>query len=74
MHAVHLNHLLTPGSPGYAALKLGAVASVFGLQFALRRRAGRGHEDAAEPVAATDEPARRSPHPRSKKKRRRRRP
>jgi hypothetical protein len=69
-----LRHLLTPGSPGYAALKLGAVAGVIGLRVALHRRSTRAHRDAGEaaPPAETSAQARRSPHPRSKKKRKRR--
>jgi hypothetical protein len=70
MHAVR--HLLTPGTPGYSALRLSAVAGVFGLQFALRRRSRGSGEHPAEPAEAAA-PSRRDPHPRSKKKRPRRR-
>jgi hypothetical protein len=31
-------HLLTPGSPAYAMLKVGAIGGVFALRFALVRR------------------------------------
>ena len=31
-------HPLTPGSPAYAALKVGAIGSVIALRFALTRR------------------------------------
>jgi hypothetical protein len=64
-----LRHILTPGTPTYAALKLGAVGSVVGLQYALRRRA-RDHHAAQLPVAESRSESRRGPHPRSKKKRR----
>jgi hypothetical protein len=70
-----LRHLLTPGTPGYAALKLGALAGVAGLHMAVRRRRRRGDPaghatTAPEPEHAA--PAGRAPHPRSKKRRRRR--
>ena len=38
MHA--LRHLLTPGSPVYALLKVAAVASVVAIQVAIARRKG----------------------------------
>ena len=64
-------HLLTPGSPAYAMLKIGAIGGIFALRFALVRK-NKAKETAAEvePVAA---PVRRDPHPVSKKKKRRRR-
>jgi hypothetical protein len=63
-------HPLTPGSPAYAALKLGAIGSVVALRFALTRRNRGGDEEAApEPPPERQ----RSPHPVSKKKKRRRR-
>jgi hypothetical protein len=64
-----LRHVLTPGTPGYAALKLAAVGGVVGLQFALRRRDARHEPPAPEPV---HQPSPR-PHSRSKKKKRSRR-
>ena len=66
-------HLLTPGSPAYAMLKIGAVGGIFALRFALVRR-NRAHDQGAapEPVEAAA-PVRRDPHPVSKKKKRRRR-
>ena len=68
MHGIR--HLLTPGTPGYAALRVGAMASLAGLGFAARRRGRRNAPEApSEPGPARS----RSPHPRSKKKRRRRR-
>ena len=66
-------HLLTPGSPAYAALKIGAIGSIFALRFALVRR-NRGEPAATEPeTVQAAEPVRRNPHPVSKKKKRRRR-
>jgi hypothetical protein len=63
-------HPLTPGSPAYAALKVGAIGSVVALRFALTRRNRGGDEEAApEPPPERQ----RSPHPVSKKKKRRRR-
>jgi hypothetical protein len=64
-------HPLTPGSPVYAALKVGAVGSVFALRFALTRRKRDGHDD--EPAAEPQPERQRSPHPVSRKKKRRRR-
>ena len=62
-------HPLTPGSPAYAALKVGAIGTVVALRFALTRRNRGKQEPAAEP-----QPERaRSPHPVSRKKKRRRR-
>jgi hypothetical protein len=57
-------HPLTPGSPAYALLKLGAVGSIFALRFVLLRRSK---------AKEVPPPARRDPHPVSKKKKRRRR-
>ena len=64
-------HLLTPGSPAYALLKVGAIGGVFALRMAMGRRA-RADEHAAPPEPPAPAP-RRNPHPVSKKKRRRRR-
>ena len=57
-------HPLTPGSPAYAALKVGAIGTVIALRFALTRR-NREQELPAEPE--------RSAHPVSRKKKKRRR-
>jgi hypothetical protein len=68
-------HPLTPGSPAYAMLKVGAVGSIFALRFALMRRnrqkgASEAPEQlATEPAAEPQPPA----HPVSRKKKRRRR-
>ena len=62
-------HPLTPGSPAYTALKVGALGTVVALRFALTRR--NRHED--EPVAEPQPERERSAHPVSKKKKRRRR-
>jgi hypothetical protein len=64
-------HPLTPGSPVYAALKVGAIGSVVALRFALSRRNRDGHGD--EPTAQPQPERKRSPHPVSRKKKRRRR-
>jgi hypothetical protein len=67
-------HLLSPGSPAYALLKVGAIGGVLALRFALVRK-NRAEEEAAAEASAVEvaPPARRSPHPVSKKKKRRRR-
>ena len=67
-------HPLTPGSPAYAMLKVGALGSIFALRFALTRR-NRDHDDTPPEPTATEaqvEP-KRSAHPVSRKKKRRRR-
>jgi hypothetical protein len=64
-------HPLTPGSPVYAALKVGAIGSVVALRFALTRRNREGHSD--EPAAPVQPERNRTPHPVSRKKKRRRR-
>jgi hypothetical protein len=63
-------HPLTPGSPAYAALKVGAIGSVVALRFVLTRRNRGGHEEEAAPERPPER--QRSPHPVSKKKKRRR--
>ena len=70
MHSVR--HLLQPGTPSYAALKLAAVGGVVGVQLAVRRRGrARGEHPLEAPEASdTPSPSRPRPHPRSKKKRR----
>ena len=66
-------HPLTPGSPVYAMLKVGAIGGIFALRFALVRR-NKSHADGAEPEPVeVAEPVRRDRHPVSKKKKRRRR-
>jgi hypothetical protein len=67
-------HPLTPGSPAYAALKVGALGSIVALRFALTRR-NRHEEDAAPEQASTELPTepQRPAHPVSRKKKRRRR-
>jgi hypothetical protein len=62
-------HLLTPGSPAYAMLKVGAIGGIFALRFALVRKKKDTDEPAAEPAEARPAP----PHPVSRKKQRRRR-
>jgi hypothetical protein len=67
-------HPLTPGSPAYAMLKIGAIGSIVALRFALtRRNRNEGGEEqeqlATEPAAERQAPA----HPVSRKKKKRRR-
>jgi hypothetical protein len=64
-------HLLTPGSPAYAMLKVGAIGSIFALRFALVRR--NKEKQADEPHPPVEEAPTRAAHPVSKKKKRRRR-
>jgi len=67
-------HPLTPGSPAYAMLKVGAIGSVVALRFALVRRNRHQDGDAQEHATETVPAAReRSPHPVSRKKKRKRR-
>jgi hypothetical protein len=64
-------HLLTPGSPAYAMLKVGAIGGIVALRFALFRKK---KDDDDEPGSAEPGEARRAPsHPVSRKKQRRRR-
>jgi hypothetical protein len=66
-------HPLTPGSPAYAMLKVGAIGGIVALRFALVRK-NKPDEDGVQPepveVAA---PVEQNPHPVSRKKKRRRR-
>jgi hypothetical protein len=68
-------HPLTPGSPAYAALKVGAIGSIVALRFALTRR--NRHEDGRAPeqtvAESIPEVSRRPSHPVSRKKKRKRR-
>ena len=63
-------HPLTPGSPAYAMLKVGAIGSIFALRFVLVKRRQEEPEQAA-PEPAVEAP--RSPHPVSRRKKKRRR-
>jgi hypothetical protein len=66
-------HLLTPGSPAYAMLKVGAIGGIFALRFALVRK-HKAQEASAEPKPVeVAPPLSRDPHPVSRKKKRRRR-
>jgi hypothetical protein len=66
-------HLLTPGSPAYAMLKVGAIGGIFALRFALVRKKKWGDEAAAPEPVEVAPPVQRDPHPVSRKKKRRRR-
>ena len=67
-------HPLTPVSPAYAMLKIGAIGSIVALRFALTRR-NRHQDGDAQEQAATEHAAepQRPAHPVSRKKKRRRR-
>jgi hypothetical protein len=65
-------HPLTPGSPLYAMLKIGAIGSLVALRFVLGRR-GKADEAEAEPEPVEVAPPVIPEHPVSKKKKRRRR-
>jgi hypothetical protein len=66
-------HILTPGSPAYALAKVGALGSLVALRVVLARRERRRREGPAETDVPDAAPARRQPHPVSRKKRKRRR-
>ena len=65
-------HPLTPGSPLYGMLKIGAIGAIVGLRFVLVRRS-KAQGDAAEPEGVEVAPPVSRPHPVSKKKKRRKR-
>jgi hypothetical protein len=65
-------HPLTPGSPAYGALKIGAIGALVGLRFVLVRR-NKSPGEAAEPEPVEVAPPVSRPHPVSKKKKRRKR-
>jgi hypothetical protein len=64
-------HPLTPGTPLYGMLKIGAVGALIGLRFVFARRSRAQEQVEAEPVEVA--PPVRQPHPVSKKKKRRKR-
>jgi hypothetical protein len=69
-------HPLTPGSPAYAMLKIGAIGSIVALRFALTRRNRNegGEEQEREQLATETAAERQAPaHPVSRKKKKRRR-
>ena len=63
-------HPLTPGSPAYAMLKVGAIGSIVALRFALTRR---NRQQEAPPEQELHAEPERSPHPVSRRKKKRRR-
>jgi hypothetical protein len=65
-------HPLTPGSPVYAMLKIGAIGALVGLRFVFARR-NKENEQTVEPEPVEVAPPVRQPHPVSKKKKRRKR-
>jgi hypothetical protein len=66
-------HFLTPGSPAYAMLKIGAIGGVIALRFALVRKNKPGGDGAEPEPVDVAPPVQRDPHPVSRKKKRRRR-
>jgi hypothetical protein len=66
-------HVLTPGNPAYAMLKVGAIGGIFALRFALVRKNKAKDEHASPEPVEVAPPVQRNPHPVSKKKKRRRR-
>jgi hypothetical protein len=66
-------HVLTPGNPAYAMLKVGAIGGIFALRFALVRKNKAKQEDSSPEPVEVAPPVQRNPHPVSKKKKRRRR-
>ena len=67
-------HPLTPGSPAYAALKVGAIGSIVALRFALTRRNRNEYGEAHEQLTTETRAERQAPaHPVSRKKKKRRR-
>ncbi|HZN88574.1 MAG TPA: hypothetical protein VFB44_06350 [Thermoleophilaceae bacterium] len=67
-------HPLTPGSPAYAAAKLAAVGGLFALRIALsRRKRSTPESDHADEAPTPSAELRRSPHPVSRRKAKRRR-
>ncbi|HEY6779125.1 MAG TPA: hypothetical protein VI122_21685 [Thermoleophilaceae bacterium] len=71
-HAAAL-HVLTPGSPAYAALKLSAIGGLVALRFVMSRRGKAKREHAPEQAAPPAPERRPTPHPVSARKKRRRR-
>jgi hypothetical protein len=65
-------HPLTPGTPVYGVLKIGAVGALVGLRFVLGRR-NRAQSDTTPPEPVEVAPPVVQPHPVSKKKKRRKR-
>jgi len=66
-------HPLTPGTPVYGVLKIGAIGALVGLRFVLGRRNRAGQPEATPPEPVEVAPPVVQPHPVSKKKKRRKR-
>ena len=66
-------HLLTPGSPVYALAKVGAIGGLFALRIVLSRRDRAKQETPAEANVVSAPVPRQTPHPVSRRKKRRRR-
>jgi hypothetical protein len=66
-------HVLTPGSPSYAALKLSAIGGLVALRFVMARRGRARQEPTSEPPPPPAPERRPTPHPVSVRKKRRRR-
>ena len=65
-------HALTPGNPVYGMLKVGAIGAIVALRFVLVKRS-KGQEEHAAPEPLEVAPPVSTPHPVSKKKKRRKR-
>jgi hypothetical protein len=65
-------HPLTPGTPLYGMLKIGAIGALVGLRFVMARRS-REHQAETQPEPVEVAPPVAQPHPVSKKKKRRKR-
>jgi hypothetical protein len=66
-------HPLTPGTPVYGVLKIGAIGALVGLRFVLGRRNRAQQPEATPPEPVEVAPPVVQPHPVSKKKKRRKR-
>jgi hypothetical protein len=66
-------HVLTPGNPAYAALKLSAIGGLVALRFVMSRRNRAKGEPTSEQAAPPAPEQRPTPHPGSARKKRRRR-
>jgi hypothetical protein len=66
-------HPLTPGTPLYGMLKIGAIGALVGLRFVFARRSRSQQSETTPPEPVEIAPPVAQPHPVSKKKKRRKR-